>query len=320
MIVALAGGVGGAKLASGLYAELAPERLTVVVNTADDFELFGLSISPDLDTVLYTLADLANPQTGWGIQGDTANALQMLRRYGGPDWFWLGDRDLATHVTRTALLREGRSLSEVTAHLAASLGVYARLLPMTDARVRTIIETPGGPLAFQEYFVKRGCRDTVTGIRLEGIEVATVPPALDVALQQAEAIVFCPSNPFVSIGPILAVPGLRERIRALGVPVVVVSPIIAGQALKGPAARMLENLGQEVSVAGVARLYADLAPVLLIDESDRDLAPDVAAAGARPVVAPIIMQNMDDRRALARLVLDEVARSRAAGVMGGGPR
>ena len=304
MIVALAGGVGGAKLADGLYRELQPDNLAVVVNTADDTVLHGLHISPDLDTVLYTLSSLANPETGWGIRGDTFNALEQLGRLGSPDWFKLGDRDLATHITRTALLRSGSTLSQVSQHFADKLGVQAHLLPMCDERVETIIQTPDGELAFQDYFVRRGCQDTVTGLRLQGIDAASIPPAVRSALARAEAVVICPSNPIVSVGPILAVPGLRDLIRDLQVPVVAVSPIIAGQAVRGPAARMLEGLGLEVSVVGVARLYADLQPTLLIDESDHELAPAVAAAGARPVVAPILMQSEDDRRRLARRVLE----------------
>ena len=240
----------------------------------------------------------------------------MLARYGGPDWFRLGDRDLATHITRTALLREGRTLTQVTARLGAALGVASQLLPMCDEPVATIVDTPDGPLAFQQYFVRRGCRDTVLGVRLDGIERATIPAALEGALARAEAIVFCPSNPLVSIGPILAIPGLRERIRDLDVPIVAVSPIIAGQALKGPAARMLESMGMEVGVVGIARLYADLALTLLIDDADQALAPAVAALGVRPVVAPIIMGSVEDRADLARRVLAEVAALREPG----GPR
>lgn len=313
MIVALAGGVGGAKLAEGLQAVLPPGELAVVVNTADDFSLHGLAISPDLDTVMYTLAGLANPQTGWGVRDETWSGIEMLARYGGPDWFRLGDRDLATHITRSSLLRQGAGLTEVTARLAAALGIAAQLLPMCDEPVATIVETPDGPLAFQEYFVRRGCRDTVLGVRLEGIEHATISAALDAALARAEAIVFCPSNPLVSIGPILAIPGLRERIRACGVPIVAVSPIIAGQALKGPAARMLESMGMEAGVVGVARLYADLCLTLLIDEADRELVPAVAALGVRPVVAPIIMASVEDRAGLARRVLAEIATLRQTG-------
>jgi LPPG:FO 2-phospho-L-lactate transferase len=312
MIVALAGGVGGAKLADGLYRVLPPEELAIVVNTADDFTLHGLAISPDLDTVLYTLAGMANPQTGWGVRDDTFNTLDLLARYGQPEWFRLGDRDFATHIARTALLREGASLTEVTARLAGALGVRARLLPMCDERVATIVETPEGPLAFQEYFVHRGCRDTVTGIHLQGIEEARISPALDQALRQAEAIVFCPSNPFVSIEPILRVQGLRERIRSLGVPIVAVSPIVAGQALKGPAARMMQDLGVDTSAVGIAALYADLHPTLFIDDADRDLAAAVRDEGAMPVPAPIIMRDQAERVALAERVLEQIAALRAA--------
>ena len=304
MIVALAGGVGGAKLADGLYHEVPPNQLAVVVNTADDLVLHGLHISPDLDTVLYTLSGLANPDTGWGINGDTFNSLEMLGRLGGPTWFNLGDHDLATHIVRTTLLREGSTLTDATAALAKQLGVQAQLLPMCDDRVETRIATPEGELAFQVYFVQRGCRDRVLGIRLEGIERARVGFAVQAAIAQADALVICPSNPLVSIGPILAVPGLRQQIIDRGIPVVAVSPIIAGQAVRGPAARMLESLGMDVSVIGVARLYADLHATLLIDESDRDLAPAVEAAGVRAVVAPILMTTVDDRRALARCVLE----------------
>lgn len=311
MIVALAGGVGGAKLADGLYQVVPPDQLAIVVNTADDFVLHGLSISPDLDTVLYTLAGLANPQTGWGVRDDTFYTLEMLARYGGPAWFRLGDRDFATHITRTALLREGLRLTQVTAQLAAALGVRARLLPMCDERVATIVETPEGALAFQEYFVHRGCRERVLRIRLDGIEHARISPEVDAALRAAEAIVFCPSNPFVSIGPILAIPGLRGRIRSLDIPVVAVSPIVAGQALKGPAARMMDDLGVETSVSGIAALYADLDLSLLIDESDREQAQAVRAAGARPVVASIIMHDAAGRIDLARRVLEEIARLHA---------
>lgn len=305
MIVALAGGVGGAKLAAGLQAVAPPGQLAVVVNTADDFTLHGLAISPDLDTVMYTLADLANPQTGWGVRDESFNGLEMLARYGAPSWFRLGDRDLATHITRTALLREGASLTRVTERLSKALGVASILLPMCDEPARTIVETPDGPLAFQDYFVRRGCRDRVLGIRLDGIEDARISPELDRVLSSAEAVIICPSNPIVSIGPILAVPGMRDRLRALRVPVVAVSPIIAGQAVKGPAARMLDDLGLDVSVVGVARLYADLQPALLIDDQDAALAPQVEAAGARPVVAPILMGDTADRLALARRVLAE---------------
>jgi LPPG:FO 2-phospho-L-lactate transferase len=282
--------------------------LTVVVNTADDLTMHGLHISPDLDTVLYTLSGLANPDTGWGIKGDSFQGLQMLARLGGPDWFGLGDQDLATHITRTRMLRDGMSLTQVTAALAEALGVQARLLPMCDERVATMVETPEGVLGFQEYFVQRGCRDTVLGLRFAGLEDARPTDAVLDALEQAEALVICPSNPYVSVGPILALPGVRERLRRPGLPIVAVSPIIGGQAVRGPAARMLESLGQDVSAYGVAQLYADLGPTLLIDEADADLAPAIADLGVQPVIAPILMQSLDDRRTLARRVLDECFR------------
>jgi len=303
MIVALAGGVGGAKLADGLYAELPAGQLVVIGNTADDLVLHGLHISPDLDTVMYTLSGLANPLTGWGIAGDTFQALEMMARYGGPDWFRLGDRDLATHISRTALLHSGATLTHTTAQLITALGIQATLLPMCDERVETIIETPDGPLSFQDYFVHRGCRDQVRGVHVQGIEQATITEAIQEALTKASAIVICPSNPLVSVGPILAVPGMRQAIRRSGVPIVAVSPIIAGQAVKGPAATMLQGLGLEVSAAGVAKVYEDLRPIMLIDEADAALAPAVEAAGARPVAAPILMQTVQDRHSLARRVL-----------------
>jgi LPPG:FO 2-phospho-L-lactate transferase len=302
-IVALAGGVGGAKLADGLSAELPRGALTVVVNTADDFVIHGLHVSPDLDTVMYTLAGLANPATGWGIVADTFNSLSMLGRYGAPDWFGLGDRDIATHILRTAALRGGETLTAVTRQLAAALGIDATILPMCDQSVRTIIGADEGEFAFQEYFVLRRARDHVRSIRLKGIEAATVSDEVRAAVEQCSAIVFCPSNPFVSIAPILAVPGLRDAIVQSAVPIVAVSPIVAGQALKGPAAQMLESLGNDVSVVGVADQYADLGVTLLIDEVDREFADAVAARGVRPVIAPIVMQSAEDRRSLARLVI-----------------
>src|SRR5436305_13252376 len=235
MIVALAGGVGGAKLAQGLSLALPPDALTVIGNTADDFEHLGLRISPDLDTVLYTLAGMANPETGWGVAGDTFRALDLLGRYGGETWFLIGDLDFATHVRRTELLRAGRSLTEVAATLARGLGLRAALLPMCDEPVATVVETPAGPLAFQDYFVRRRHQDPVSAVRFEGVERATLPAGVAAALREAEAIVLCPSNPIVSLGPILAVPGLRDALRAAPGPRVAVSPIVGGRARNGPA-------------------------------------------------------------------------------------
>jgi LPPG:FO 2-phospho-L-lactate transferase len=303
-VVALAGGVGGAKLSYGLYHELPPDTLSVVVNTADDVEMLGLHISPDLDTALYTLAGLANPRLGWGIDGDTFGALELLGRYGHPTWFNLGDRDLATHLMRTHRLRQGHTLSEVTAHLARSLGVRARLLPMCDEPVETLIHSEGGVLPFQEYFVHRRAADPVRAVELRGIEAARVTAAAEAALRGAGAVVFCPSNPIVSIGPILAVPGMRDLLGSLQVPRIAVSPIVGGDAVSGPAGRMLRGLGHECSARGVARLYARLVTHFVIDEVDAALAPAIEAElGMRVLAVPTLMSTPDDKRALARRVL-----------------
>ncbi len=303
MIVALAGGVGGAKLAQGLYLALPPDTLTVIGNTADDFDHFGLRISPDLDTVLYTLAGLANPATGWGIAGDSFRALDLLKRYGAEDWFSIGDLDFATHIRRTELLRAGHEPTAVAATLASSLGLRASLLPMCDEPVATIVETPDGPLGFQDYFVRRRHQDPVSAVRFDGIGRATLPPGVAAALREAEAIVLCPSNPLVSLGPILAVPGLREVLRAARAPRVAISPIVGGRALKGPADRMLAGLGHDVSPVGVATLYRDILDGFVLDEADANLAPRVEALGLRTLVTRTVMGDADDRRRLAEEVL-----------------
>ncbi|HEY1388375.1 MAG TPA: 2-phospho-L-lactate transferase [Ktedonobacterales bacterium] len=304
MIVALAGGVGGAKLADGLYRIVAPDDLTIIANTGDDFDLYGLRISPDADTVLYTLAGLANPETGWGIAGDTFATLEMLRRYGEDTWFLLGDRDFATHIQRTRWLREGKTPTEVANALMAALGVRARLLPMSDAPVATRVRTPEGEMAFQDYFVRRRHRDEVLGIRFAGIETAEPTEQIRAALAEAEVIVFCPSNPLVSIGPILAVPGMRELLRAARAPRVAVSPIIAGKALRGPADRMLAGLGDEVSAFGVAQLYADLLDGVIIDQEDAALAERISEElHLRVHVTDTVMRDATDRQRLARETL-----------------
>lgn len=304
MIVALAGGVGGAKLADGLNRTLSTEQLAVVVNTADDFDLFGLRICPDADTVMYTLGGIANPATGWGIDGDTFAALEMLGRYGRDVWFQLGDRDFATHIARTQRLRAGAPLTLVTAELASGLGIRAKILPMCDEPVATRVLTPNGPLDFQEYFVHRHQSATVTGVTFQGIERAQAPATVVQALDEARAIVVCPSNPIVSIGPILAVPGLRDRIAAHPAPKVAVSPIVGGKALRGPADRMLESLGHEVSAYGVAALYHGLVDGMVVDELDAELAPRIEELGMRVLVAPTVMVSVDDRAGLAARVLD----------------
>jgi len=303
-VVALAGGVGGAKLAQGLYRTLPPDSLTVLVNTADDFTLHGLRICPDLDTVLYTLAGLANRETGWGITADTFSTLEMLKRYGAAGtWFQLGDRDFATHIQRTQALAAGRPLSAVEAELAAALGVRARLLPMTDAPVATQVQTAAGLLDFQEYFVQRHHSDPVHGLTFAGIAAAAPAPGLAARLAEADAVVFCPSNPLVSIGPILAVPGLRDLLAAAPGPRVGVSPIVGGQAIRGPAAEMLATLGHEASAFGVAQLYAGLLDGLVIDEADAALAARIAGLGMQVRVAQTVMQDENDRETLARVVL-----------------
>lgn len=307
MIVALAGGVGGAKMAQGLQQALPPGDLVVVVNTADDFSLYGLHISPDLDTVMYTLAGIADPVNGWGVAGDTRQTLDAIARYGRDPWFLLGDQDFATHILRSERLREGASLSAVTAEFASALGIPSRIIPMTDDPVATKIETPTGRLDFQDYFVGRRQSDDVLGVTFAGIGAARAHPAARAAIAEAEAVVIAPSNPIVSVGPILETPGVRKALVATAAPIVAVSPIVGGKALKGPAAKMLETLGHDVSALGVARLYEGLIDGLVIDEVDRELAPEIAARGQRVLVTGTVMGDREDRRRLAEEVLDFAA-------------
>src|SRR5512140_1060399 len=270
-IVALAGGVGGAKLADGLARTLAPDDLTVIVNTGDDFEHWGLCISPDLDTVCYTLAGLANPVTGWGRQKETFQALENVRRLGGPDWFGIGDQDLGTHLERTRRLRDGQPLSEVTRAFCRAWGVGPTIQPMSDQPVRTMVDTlENGELAFQEYFVHLHCEPRVKGFRFAGIEQAEPAPGCLEAIDAADAIIFCPSNPWVSLDPILAVPGMRAAVKAK--PVLAVSPIIGGETVKGPAAKMFRELGIPASAIAVAQHYGDLLSGFVLDTVDKDLA------------------------------------------------
>ena len=303
-VVALAGGVGGAKLAAGLQAALPPGDLSVVVNTADDFDPWGLRVCPDLDTVMYTLAGLANTETGWGVRDESFDALSMLSAYGEDAWFRLGDRDLATHVLRTQRLRAGARLTEVTVGLAGALGVRNTLLPMCDEPVSTVLKTPAGLLEFQEYFVRRRQRDEVLGVELRGIEDARVTEEVSHAVNGAGAIIFCPSNPVVSIAPILAVPGMRELLANSPAPKVAVSPIVGGRALKGPADRMLDSLGYEVSVTGVARIYEGLLDGFVMDRADEGEEAGVSALGMRVLSTDAVMRDEEDRERLAREVLD----------------
>jgi LPPG:FO 2-phospho-L-lactate transferase len=302
-VFALAGGIGGAKLAAGLEAVLPPGDLTVVVNTADDFDLWGLRVCPDLDTVMYTLADLANPETGWGVVGESFGTLGMLARYGEDTWFKLGDKDLATHILRTSRLCAGEPLTRITTDLSGALGVRSSILPMCDEPVATILDTPDGPLEFQEYFVRRRQRDEVLSVELRGIDDARLTGAVLKALAVADLMVFCPSNPVVSIGPILAVPGMRETLAASRAPKVAVSPIVGGRALKGPADRMLASLGHEVSTAGVARIYKGLIEGMVVDRMDEGERSEIEALGMRVLATDAIMRDASHRARLAREVL-----------------
>jgi LPPG:FO 2-phospho-L-lactate transferase len=329
-VTLLAGGVGGARLAHGLDLalraaptetpapqspspetpppapapppEIQPQALTVVVNVGDDTELHGLAISPDIDTVLYTLAELNDEDRGWGLRGESYATLSALKELGEDTWFTLGDRDLATHIVRTARLRRGDPLSAVTAHIARSMGVRPRVLPVTDDHLATLVDTPSGRLGFQEYFVGRQHADAVLGLHFDGADAARPAPGVLDALA-AELVVLAPSNPFLSIEPLLAVRGVREALATAPGRRVAVSPIVGGQAIKGPAAQILESLGHEVSALGVARIYADLVDVMVIDERDASLAGPVADLGLTVLVTDSIMGGPPGRERLARELL-----------------
>ena len=305
-VLALAGGVGGAKLALGLSRILSPHQLTVVVNTGDDETFHGLHVSPDLDTMLYTLAGLSNPETGWGLAGESFRVLEMLDRYGADTWFNLGDVDLATHIRRTQLLGEGATLSEVMTELCQRLNVRHRIAPMSDDPVRTFLETDQGDLAMQDYFVRLRCEPTAAAVTYVGAEAATPSEEFSRALDEADLVVFCPSNPLLSTGPILALPTVRERL-AKGDPGrlnVAVSPIIGGAAVRGPAAKLMTELGHDATCVGVAKMYQDICDVLVVDEQDSEAAPAIASLGVRPLAAPTIMNTEEDKVALARLILE----------------
>ena len=303
-VVTLAGGVGAAKLLTGLIRAHPPNDLLAVVNTADDTVLHGLHVSPDLDTVVYTLAGAVNPDTGWGLAGETWQAMDALDRYGGITWFRLGDRDLATHLYRTHRLGQGADLAAITAEIAAAWGLELAVLPVTNDRIETRVTTADeGEIGFQDYFVRRRHNVAVSAVRVAGSERARPSPGLLVALAAARLIVIAPSNPIVSIGPVLEVPGVRQAVADRRDAVVAVSPIVGGAALKGPADRLMRELGHECSVVGVARLYRDVAATLVIDEADAHLADDVEAEGVACVVAPTIMDGIETATDLARVVL-----------------
>jgi LPPG:FO 2-phospho-L-lactate transferase len=301
--VLLAGGTGGAKLAHGLQQVLDPGELTVIVNVADDTERHGLLVCPDLDTIMYTLAGLANVEQGWGVAGDTHTAMQMLERYGEETWFRIGDADLATHVQRAQLMRDGASLTDATATMAAALGVPSRLLPATNDSLRTLVETDAGALDFQTYFVRRRQADAVRALRFEGVEDARPTTLALSAMVEADLLIIGPSNPLVSIGPILAIPGMREALLAASGTKIGVSGIVAGQAIRGPADRMLATLGHEPTARGVAVLYADLIDRFVIDDADAPLAPAIEAVGMQVSVLPTVMRSDADRAQLARSIV-----------------
>lgn len=297
-IVALAGGVGGAKFVHGLAQILAPEDLTVIVNTGDDFEHYGLYICPDLDTVCYTLAGLANPETGWGRIQESWKVIENAAKLGGPDWFRLGDQDLGTHLERTRRLNEGQTLSQITRDFCRAWGISQAILPMSDQPVRTVVETDEGDLAFQEYFVHRHCAPRVRGFRFEGVGEAETAPGTRAALQSADAVILCPSNPWVSIDPIL------QLIPQIESPVFAISPILGGQTVKGPAAKMFRELGIEPSALAVARHYCDLLSGFVLDAIDERLQAEIRSLNMRVLVTNTLMKSHDDRKKLAAVVLD----------------
>lgn len=303
-LTALAGGIGASKLLVGLASVMPPEDITIIANTGDDIELFGLRICPDIDTVTYTLAGVINEETGWGLKGDSFECLRWLARYDEASWFNLGDRDLATHIFRTNKLRTGVSLSEVTGQLSRSLGVISTILPMTDSYTPTRVVTDEGEMHFQEYFVRRRCEPRVREIRCDNIESAKPAPGVLSAILEADAVVVCPSNPFISIGPILAVPGVRDALRETKATVIAVTPIIGNKALKGPAADMLRDLGHEVSARGVAAMYSDFVNIFLLDETDAQLTKDLIALDMEVFNANTIMNSLADKWRVAERVLE----------------
>src|SRR5580704_14630370 len=295
-IAALAGGVGASKLLLGLYDVVDPARLTAIVNTGDDITLHGLRISPDLDIVTYTLAGVIDPAKGWGFRGETFHALKRLVIFGRVNWFNLGDRDLATHIHRTAMLAEGKSLSDATESIRNALGVKSRILPMSDQPVPTIIDSDEGALHFQEYLVKRRAEPVVRGIRYDGVESARPAPGVLEAIRDADRIIICPSNPLISIGPILAVSGIREALRARRKDVIAVCPIVGGKSLKGPSDKMLAQLGYESSAQSVAKLYADFTGSFVIDPADKSQVQEIKELDMKVAVIPTVMKTPADKR------------------------
>jgi LPPG:FO 2-phospho-L-lactate transferase len=305
-VTLLAGGVGGARFARGLVAAVDPAEVTIIGNVGDDVELLGLHVSPDLDTVLYTLAGRIDPVNGWGVEGDTREAQSAASELGGADWFILGDRDIGLHLVRSERLRAGEPLSAITADLAARLGLEIRLLPATDDHLRTFIATDHGELDFQQWLVGRRAVDLVRAVRFQGLPARPAPGVLE-AIRGADVLVLAPSNPFVSLDPILAVEGIRDALVARRERVVAISPIIAGSAVKGPLAGMLETLGPAPGALGVAELLAPLAAAFVLDEADVALAPTVVELGLRAVVVPSLMRDLETSRRLAEVAISSVA-------------
>jgi len=303
--LALSGGVGGAKLAVGLTHAVPPEELAVLVNTGDDFEHLGLHVSPDLDTLLYTLAGINNPTTGWGRDAETWSFMGALEEVGAPTWFRLGDKDLALNVLRTHALRSGTTLNEFTADMAERWGVASRIIPMSNETVRTVIETEIGPLDFQDYFVRRRCEPVAQSIQFRGASDAAPVAELEEIMTAGSlaAVIICPSNPYLSIDPILSVPGIRDALRRCGAPVVAVSPVVSGESLKGPTAKIMNELGITCSATAIAQHYRGLINGLLIDADDASLEADIADFGMAVKLSNIVMRSAEDRCTLAKMVV-----------------
>ncbi len=312
MIVVFTGGTGGTKLVQGLQQVVAPENLTVVVNTGDDIEWWGLHVSPDIDSVLYGLSDLLSNDRGWGMEDDSFRCLERMKELEQPAWFSLGDLDLATHLTRTAMLRAGKSLSTATAELAGKMGIRARVLPMSDDRVSTMLDTARDTLTFQEYFVRERHQVAVRRVRFEGAQRARPAPGVVESIAAAESIIFAPSNPVTSIGPILAVAGIRDALRQTKAPIAAVSPIVGGDAVSGPAGDLMKTMGWARGIAGIAHAYHDFLDVLIADKADEVVAGTLCTESLRVVCTNTIMNSMDDKRELARVALEACETERSA--------
>jgi LPPG:FO 2-phospho-L-lactate transferase len=315
MIVVLTGGTGGAKFVDGLRQVVPPEELTIIVNTGDDLEWWGLYVSPDIDSITYVLAGMLSKERGWGVKGDTFFCLQAMGQLGQPNWFHVGDHDLAIHLLRTQLLAQKKTLSEATAEIASKLGVQARIFPMSDSRVETRVLTPIGELSFEEYFVQRWYQDPVESVRFAGAEKSVPAPGVLEAIRTASLVILAPSNPVTSIGPILAVPGIREALRATPAPVAAISPIIGNAAVSGPAGTLMAAQGLSVSIAGIADAYHDFLDVLIADERDSEAAAQLQRTGFRVHCARTLMKDAESKAALAQTVLSKISaekNSRAA--------